>query len=96
MDNDNEEAPASPKVAAAKERYAAFLLANPQSRIVAFESEGDERLIVSRPWGDRSLAFAIPDDDEELVAALKGTSNNSPFPARSKSDSRMLNRRGIF
>lgn len=70
MDNDNDEAPPSPKVAAAKERYAAFLLANPQSRIVAFESEGDERLIVTRPWGDQSLAFAIPDDDGELVAAL--------------------------
>ena len=30
------------------------------------------------------------------IDELLGTSKNSPFPGRSKSDSRMLNRRGIF
>ena len=60
----------SPKLSSARIRYAEFLAANPSSEILVFEHEGEERLLISRPWGDRSLALTIPTDDAKLVSSL--------------------------
>lgn len=64
------EEPGSEKATAAKARYSHFFEKNPDAKLLSFEHEGEERLAIVRPWGDRSIGIGIPDDDAALVEGL--------------------------
>lgn len=63
--------PDAPRLKAAKLRYASFLKDNPASSLFGFRLDGKEEVAIQKPWGDKSLAIRVPEDDAELAAALK-------------------------
>ena len=66
-----EEVPGEPseRVVAAKIKFGPFLRANPASSIEEPKEPGGH-IRIEKPWGDRSIAIFIPDDDDALAEAL--------------------------
>jgi len=62
----NGAAPASLTIEKTRERLAPFIDANPVSSII----DGEKGPSVKSPWGDDTMAIDIPEDSDDLIAAL--------------------------
>lgn len=81
----------SSQLKAARAKFDRFLKRNPGSELVELTLEsGRKRRVITKPWGDESLAFLIPSKADDLSGALNSVHLPPRFTAIYHYDSRQL------